>query len=228
MLYWYPRIKDLPIPQPETIIVEVDPRLAYDVADGKAYPYPPTLREAAQQLGYPVFIRSDYLSGKHAWEDTCHVPNGRELDRHVCQVVEETLTCDVMGRPVNAIVFREFIPMASEFTAFYGNMPVNPERRYFVKDGQVLCHHAYWIEEAIEESKAPSAANWRELSRLMNWESSDEIELLTQYALTVAKSVDGYWSVDFCQAKDGRWMLIDMALGQDSWHPEGCSAKPAA
>ena len=32
----------------------------------------------------------------------------------------------------------------------------------------------------------------------------------------------GYWSVDYWKAKDGRWILIDMAEGEKSWHPSKC------
>lgn len=36
----------------------------------------------------------------------------------------------------------------------------------------------------------------------------------------VAKRFEGYWSVDFARLRDGRWVLIDMALGEVSWHPK--------
>jgi hypothetical protein len=125
-----------------------------------------------------------------------------------------------MGLDFKAFAVREYIPMASRFTAFYGDMPVNPERRYFFEYGQILCHHSYWIEEAIEQSKKPSIPNWRAVARELNTETEDEIKLLTNYAEMVAKQFDGYWSVDFCKAKDGRWILIDLATGRKSWHPE--------
>ena len=116
----------------------------------------------------------------------------------------------------SALVFREFIEMDSGYTAFNG-MPVNPERRYFIKDGKVQCRHVYWVEEAIQR---PSVDNWRELSEKMNTETESEITLLTKYAEMVAKEFDGYWSLDFCRGKDGTFYLIDMALGERSWHPE--------
>ena len=59
----------------------------------------------------------------------------------------------------------------------------------------------------------------------MNHESDDEIRFLTNYALTVAKQFEGYWSIDFCKANDGRWILIDMARGKRSWHPENCQRR---
>jgi len=56
----------------------------------------------------------------------------------------------------------------------------------------------------------------------MNDQSADEVELLSGYANQVAGIFPEYWSVDFCKAKDGRWILIDMATGDRSWHDESC------
>jgi len=54
----------------------------------------------------------------------------------------------------------------------------------------------------------------------LNTETEEEVKLLTSYAKMVAEQFKGYWSIDFCKAKDGRWILIDMATGQKSWHPD--------
>lgn len=71
MLYWYPRIKDLCIPQPKTIIIKVDPTIAYDVCEGGQYPQMLEFKKTIEQLGLPVFVRTDQLSGKHDWSNTC-------------------------------------------------------------------------------------------------------------------------------------------------------------
>jgi len=39
-----------------------------------------------------------------------------------------------------SLVFRDYIPMDSGYTAFYGEMPVNPERRYLIKMVEVVAH----------------------------------------------------------------------------------------
>jgi len=125
-LFWHPKVKDLSVPQPKTIIVGVDPNVAWGVIDGKQqYPQMPEFKKAVKDLGLPVFIRTDQLSGKHEWKETCFLnsSDGNDLLRHIYALVEATLGCDVMGRPVNAFVFREYIPMASKYTAFFGQMP---------------------------------------------------------------------------------------------------------
>ncbi len=109
--------------------------------------------------------------------------------------------------------------MDSKYTAFWGEMPVNPERRYFIEDGRVLCHHPYWIKEAIHK---PSVENWESLSDEMNQEPDGEVGLLTNLAEIIGQKVGGFWSVDFCKAKNGGWFFIDMAMGENSWHPEDC------
>ena len=115
--------------------------------------------------------------------------------------------------------------MDTGFNAFYVGMPVNPERRYFVKDGKVICHHPYWIEDAIHGSKEELPENWKEILREMNIEEQGEIDLLTSYAEKIGKVMTGYWSIDFCRTKEGKWLMIDMAMGEESWHQEGCPNK---
>jgi len=135
-------------------------------------------------------------------------------------LVEDSFIADIVGLPVYALVFREYILMKELFTAFYGDMPVNPELRFFVKDGEILCKHWYWCNEAIVN---PSVDNWKKLMDKEKGEITEkEKELLKDYTLKVAEQFEGYWSVDFSKSKDGRWILIDMAVGDRSCHPKNC------
>jgi len=223
MLIWYPKIKDLPIPQPKTEILLLNKKELESLWDESV---PETLTEKVKaicdKMGYPCFLRTDLASAKHSWKKSCFIDGKTELWKHIYEVTSFNLIADILGLDFKALVIREYIPMDTRFTAFWGDMPVNPERRYFIKDGEVLCHHPYWIEEAIAESKPPSVLNWRELAKEMNIETEEEIKLLTTYAKMVAEHFEDYWSIDFCKAKDGRWILIDMATGQRSWHAEDC------
>jgi hypothetical protein len=45
-------------------------------------------------------------------------------------------------------------------------------------------------------------------------------------AETFGKRNPGYWSVDFARTRAGRWVLIDAARGEVSWHPDGCPHNP--
>lgn len=217
MLNWYPKIKDLDIPQPRTEFVLLSKEEYYSTMDAM----PNSITEKVDTLiknkfKLPVFIRTDQSSAKHYWRNTCFY-DGNNLAKHLFELCEFNHCAEMpFGLPFRSIVVREYIEMDSKYKAFE-DMPVNPERRYFIKDREVVCHHFYWIKEAIRD---PSAENWAELSDEMNRETKEEIQLLMEYSKIVANAIEGFWSIDFCKAKDGCWILIDMATGENSWHPE--------
>lgn len=226
MLNWYPRIKDLEIPQPRTVMIDVrDVLQTYDEGDAEAImDLVDKSKGEIRKLGggYPLFLRTDKLSGKHDWSRTCFVKTEKDLQSNIVGLIEASYNCDIIGRPVEALVFREYIKMDSAFRAF-GGLPISRERRYFVECGKVICHHPYWPEGAIEfykwmQVEEPFA--WKEALKLLNTESKTEIGLLSTYASQVSNVLEGYWSVDFCRAANRIWYLIDCALGGDSWHPE--------
>lgn len=222
MFYWYPKIRDLPIPQPKTEMLKIPKasELFRSVCDGDwSYfePFKEKVIATADKIGYPLFVRTDQASGKHGWDETCFVEKAEDLLSHIGGVIEFNELAGIFGLPYTGFAFREYIPMDSGFTAFNGNLPINPERRYFVKDGEVICHHAYWIEEVI---RSPSIPNWKAVLKRMNRQTAEEVNRLGRYARLVSEQIVGAWSVDFCKAKDGEWYLIDMALAEDSWHPK--------
>jgi len=221
LAYWYPKIKGLDIPQPKTEIIPLTDDELNDLCN-EEIPNSVTVKVQKvinEKFKIPVFIRTDLASGKHSWKDSCYYDGQSDLGKHIYEVVVFNLIADIMGLPFKYLVVREFIQMDSKYTAFWGNMPVNPERRYFIENGKVICHHPYWIKEAINN---PSVNNWEELSDEMNIENEEEIKILTGYAEQVSKVLDGFWSVDFCKAKDGKYILIDLANGELSWHPDDC------
>lgn len=229
--HWYPFIKDLDIPQPRTVLApfpedEIQKYLNpdADVYMGKSVDM---VKRAVEKLGddYPVFVRTDLSSAKHMWEKSCFVESEEKLQSCLFEIMCFNHLADMMGLDFIGFVVREYIPMASLYKAF-GGMPVNPERRYFIRAGKIICHHPYWFDGAISGCSfhsPPLPDNWKELSAEMNYESLAEIIILEDYTLKVAEVLDGFWSVDYCKAKDGTWYLIDMALGEKSWHPEDCN-----
>lgn len=223
LLYWWPKIKDLGIPVPRTHIQMVDADAILPAFDGQpmAADLLSELAEASKVFGFPVFLRTDLQSGKHGWEDTCYIAQPDLLMRNMLGVVEENLMGSCMfGDMFRALVFREFLDLEVGFIAFYGNLPVNKERRYFIEDGNILCHHPYWPSESIEEHTQET--DWQEKLATLNEETPKEVKLLSEYALKVSAALPGYWSVDFAKAKDGAWYLIDMALAANSYHWPGC------
>ncbi|NLA24457.1 MAG: ATP-grasp domain-containing protein [Bacteroidales bacterium] len=222
MMYWYPFAELTDIPMPKTIIIWVGNFNLLNMLDNHK-PLPNHIinfiKLGAEEIGYPLFLRTDHASAKHDWKNTCYVPSEDVLMQHVYEVVEFNSMAGIIGLPFQAIVLREYIPLESAFTAFRGDMPVAKERRYFIRDGQVECHHPYWIEEAIKKETTTLPENWQELLKELNKEDEEEINLLTFYAEQLGKYLRQYWSVDFAKGKDGKWYFIDAALGEQSWHP---------
>ncbi len=237
MTYWYPLIKSLPIPQPRTEIVKlnagyfeimavIEPDGNIDAIEAQM----DEIQEACKEVGIPLFLRTSHTSGKHSWKETCFLTDLSKIRRHISALIEDTAMKEI---PIDALVLRKYIEMDSTFTAFSGKMPVNSERRYFINNGKVQCHHSYWIPKAISSAdeayavigKSNLVSNWRELLVELNAESNSEIERLTGWAELVAMKLKGYWSVDFCRAKNGTWYLIDCAQGERSWHPKCQYAK---
>lgn len=220
MCYWWPRIKDLPVPQPETVIIPIDVHALasfWDQDIEPLKPFIPKLETAAAEIGYPLFLRTDILSNKHDWENSCYVEREHDLLDHIWNLADANFS--IFGPSPSALVFRQYVPLASRFTAFRGIMPVAPERRYFVRDGIVECHHPYQPPDSIWGASTP---DWRELLDEMNREPREQIALLSYQARQVGKVLRGYWSVDFALGKDGKWYLIDLAEGAKSYHWEGC------
>ena len=217
MNYWYRKIKHLNIPMPKTKIPVTKPvRDWWRLLDGEdplSEDEKQMIRDAANEVGgYPVFMRSDLCSGKHSFERTCFVQSEDAVIRQIWAIVDENACCDCR---MESIVIREYIPPAATFKAF-GGLPISPERRYFVRDGDVVCHHPYWIEDAIQNA---NHCDWRFLLSVLNNEAATEVPLLTGYAEQVARELGGDWSIDFMLGRDGTWYLIDIATAMQSWHP---------
>ncbi len=225
MLYWYPKIKGLPIPQPKTEIymlkegefLEGDREIAPDSVFFN-------MEDKAKEIGFPLFLRTDFSSCKHSWKKTCYVECIENMPMNIIELMLNSAIQSFMSYSDNALVMREFIKMETAFTAFNGDFPVNKERRYFIKDGKVQCHHPYWYPAAIEGHTREE--NWKELTDKLNAEDEEEIEILTEYAELVGHVLHGYWSVDFAKGIDGTWYLIDMAEGQKSFHWLECEHCP--
>lgn len=222
--YWLPILRSCGVKMPETIIEKADNSII-NILDGKESKrfdnLISRLQKAGDKVGYPCFLRSGHTSHKHGWKDSCCVVKRENMGRHVVDIMEFACCCDMMGLPYDVWAIRELLPLKTSFTAFYGNMPINKERRYFINDGKMICHHPYWPEFVFEDQrKLPD--DWREQLAELNDESEIEIKLLTILSGSVADKFPGYWSVDWAMTTDGGWYAIDMAMGKRSFHWSDC------
>lgn len=225
LCYWYPRISaELPTPKTEIVpLQDGDIDVLFGALDGKRLPdeFKTRIINGAASFDYPLFMRTDFTSGKHDFLDTCFVKGVEQIIQHAVALFEDTICKDIS---LTAFVFREFLQLESGFTAFRG-LPIAKERRYFVEDGKVLCHHPYWPEDAIRGEVTRKGDGWKDILRQLNTETPDEVEILSAMASTFSQRVPGAWSVDFAKTvydcpRD--WILIDAAEAFRSWHPSDC------
>lgn len=221
MLSWFHKISDV-LPVPKTNTMRISTEEAYEVIgllDGNDISESLLwkIKEAANKIGYPLFLRSDQGSAKHDYMRSCHVAGEGELLGHLARLFEWHLMRNLWPQ---AIVFRELLELNAPFKAFHG-LPIAKERRYFVDDGKVMCHHPYWPQDAIEEySGHDLPTNWQAMLSEISIEDDGEVACLTRMAEAFAENVPGFYSVDFAQEIGGKWYMIDAARGELSWHPE--------
>lgn len=220
---WLPAVEASGVPYPETRIIRAPSNLL-SWCDGKEPEgwewFLAALRAAGDAFGYPCFLRTGQTSGKHSWNRTCFIQSADDFPQHVGALVEFSEMADMLGLPYDVWVLRRFLALESTFTAFEG-FPVNRERRYFIRDGEVVCHHCYWPPGAVAEGN-PTAADWRARLADLNRETPEEVELLLTLSAQVAKHLPGSWSVDWAKGKDGVWYCIDAAVASESFHWPDC------
>lgn len=226
MTVWLPAVEKSGVPYPKTIIVKTEVELLRLCDGTKPEGFDAFLDQvklAGREVGFPCFLRTGLTSGKHDWKRTCYVESPDDIAARVGAIVEFSACCDLMGLPTNVWAVREFLAdTAAAFIAFNG-MPVTKERRYFVKDGKVRCHHPYWPAWCIHR---PSVDGWQQMLAQLNQEDEAEIAELTRMAEAVGGIVGGEWSIDFLWTKSRGWVCIDMAQADASFHWVSCPNCP--
>ncbi len=226
MSWWLPRVP-MRIAIPVTRFVGYSGRDSLvDLLDGKVpdgfYKLRTGLTEMGDELGWPIFLRTDYLSGKHSWKNTCYVSGREDVSKHIGALIEHSLMADMETFPVDIWVARKMIPTSPAFIYVPGQMPIVKERRYFVQDGKVVCHHPYWPEDVFND-QCTSRSDWRERLDVINEEPRHEVRLLSKLSSIVATAIGGQWSIDWLWSEsEGKWYLIDMAEAKHSYHWPGC------
>lgn len=216
MRYWFPWIKKLGINIPKTYFVDADYNDLLKMLDGNLpkslAPLLENLKKAVKKVGEPFFMRTAFLSGKHAWADTCYCESFDSIGRNISGLVEATALAWTV--PFGCLVVREFLPLRAGFKAF-NNMPIAREFRFFVKDGEVIHWQPYWPPNSMRNT---TIDNWEELLHGYSQLDYESLGYLTYTAKEAGKKLGGFWSVDFAQHIDQNWYLIDMARGEESFY----------
>lgn len=246
--HWFDAVKNSGVLYPETKIIETDAKLVmipygeYESLNkedkDKIADFFSNIEESLKQiLTYPkAFIRSGQTSAKHNWKNTCYIDllecNSLEkrikyISDHILSIVEFSEMAGIVGLPTNIWVIREFLELNTVFEAFYGKMPINREYRFFADNKFVYHVQPYWPKKAfkdefkdkdkvqVNESKFP---NWEKQLQEINTISKEEYEFLKEEVIKITSQLDGSWSVDMSQHKDGRWFCTDMAIASMSFH----------
>ena len=215
--FWYPRLFRAGFPTPKTIIIHSNVNFEQLSWEGKAEgldEFYEEVKSACLKIGLPSFLRTGYSSNKHDWEQSCFVQDVNKIPSHIRNLADHSglMTIDRFT-PCDFWAIREFLKTKPYMNAFDGNMPITQERRYFVRDGKVECHHSYWPREAFKD------LDDEKFAKLSEFLPEDEKEL-EKMAIYVSKLFSGYWSYDFLKAENGQWYLTDMAIGERSYHIE--------
>jgi hypothetical protein len=241
---WFPRLLDagLPVPRTEIIKTKIDLASILDGETPDGYDYEDFLEEleaAAMRISPtgPWFLRTGLGSGKHEWKKTCFVTDLESLWQHVSALVNWSNCVDFFGLAHDVWVVREMLPTEPILALpGYGDMPLVPEIRAFVRDGEIVCRHEYWPVNAIDDGlrvygpskrlvspeteEARLARSHALYSRLIGPVEMEESRELAQRTADVFKG-DGAWSVDLLKTKNG-WYVTDCADAAMSFHMPGC------
>lgn len=226
MTYWWPTIRDLDVPTPETVRVECERAEVEDSSEAEGgftvmRPRDGDMLDAIYEVGGPpAFFRSDQMSAKHRMEGGSKITSDKPNDfaENIWKVIE--MNTMAMGVPDPKCYYvREWLDLYAPYKAFRGT-PIAAELRYFVLDGKIHDYGFYWPQEAI---RRPDAEDWEALHhQLKDTALQDKhVRRTADLAERVGAEFDGYWSVDFAMTADLEWYCIDMARGEASWHPEG-------
>ena len=242
MSYWLPILleNNLPVPYSRQIqATKEEVENLFDVYDGA------TPKEVMQlvdrivdamvrmQTGLgllvpPFFLRTDYTSAKHDWENSCYIKdsNPKTILRHILNIYEYA-ECHFMPF-VDTWYIRDMLPV-QHYGIFrnYGNMPLTREYRFFVNDNNIECWHPYWPDDSFEQGGVEWTTEYpwdgcayhikKSLEHLDHNESKEVFALARKAGLALG----GYWSVDI-MASDLGWHIIDCAEGLKSWHHHEC------
>lgn len=226
--YWQPPLVSLsdgyPIRVADSEFIEFDFFEAVAMADtGEMDAYPrEELEAAADRLGYPVYVRSDLTSGKGRGTRAIRADSASDLPRAIGNT---TMEAAIHDQVFSWMMLREWIDIETEFANSDG-LDIGAEFRLFATPETHECSHYYWPEESIKQADVPED-EWKaarnKMAQIDLPAFLGDVAMAAADAVDVEQSPDDHgreWSVDFARDVDGDWWLIDMALAEQSHHPE--------
>lgn len=224
MAHWFPKLRDLDVPTPETKPLPLkrreDKPPTWDTRDAI---------ELVESFGGEAFVRSGYTSADYPHENGSRINNSTEKEVEMT-LLELASQHSMMEMPFGEKFWmREWLDLNY---CEYARENLVPEIRAFVRDGSVVCYHPR-LEgfDSVCDKHRSVAEDYIEHGWNNGAESEDSV---SEYAQRVADEFsDGWWSVDFVLERGSwEWYCTDMALDavyeRDgeirgvSGHPEDC------
>jgi hypothetical protein len=226
--YWFPLLEKAGLPVPKTEIIHASDEEVSGIwksfekteFDPAIFPLVERIKEGADKIGYPCFLRTDHFSGKHNWDRCCFLKSPDDIANQVKEIAYFWECVNMFAPKCDVWVVREFLPtIPVGVCTGYGNMPICKEFRFFVEDGEIICFHPYWPQKAFEQGDAVFDAG-RDFSyeRFCTAYNEDE---LRELAMAAGRACPGKWSIDLLETERG-WFITDMAEAHKSFHWEGC------
>src|SRR5437870_8174778 len=106
MAFWFPRVADLRVPRTVFVAIPTEASGKW-LEQGVPDWYVEQVAKAAAFTAFPLFMRTDYASGKHRWKDSCYVPDRESFGRHIHTVMEENERKGVGATLYKWLVLRE-------------------------------------------------------------------------------------------------------------------------
>lgn len=149
--------------------------------------------KAAQEIGYPIFIKGSIKSNKEEGWDACVAQNSEQALR----IAEDLFARQ--GRSRGHVILREVVKLRKIPTT-YDKFPLGREYRVFLYAKEPLAYGFYW-EEQVEESVLTTAEQAQMLGLAV--EASRRLDV-------------PFLSVDVGQLESGEWIIVEVGDAQFS------------
>ena len=229
--YWYPKVKDLGIATPKTVILPLP-----DAVIEASFMERPgdretilsfvekVLRPTVDRFPGEVFLKNGAFSDKFHFGD-CH-PKDKSVEtlmRCLLSIQEASFIYDTGGNA--EFVVREYIPAPEGTPTIYGGMPLRTEIRLFYDfDTHTPLYTAnYWdwgychdpICDRSDADRENYEKAWPVMARQYAEKAPVIVPEVSRY-LKKATGLQGIWSVDLLLDHNDKVWLIDMAPGNRS------------
>ena len=233
MSFWWPRLKRLPVPTPETVEIDITKyyshRESMVILDREVAE---VLVDAISRHGFtpPVFLRGEYSSGKFDYPQTCFLDSLEYEDilHHLAAILQDEAGNGFYSRK---IYIRRYYPPETIFTVV---KPVGPKKipwfpiakevRVYVYNGRPRYWVRYWSINSIKHNWNNKLyilpSNWRSIWRRRYRITPIDLKILYRHSMAIASNFEGDWAIDYMKTVDARWLLIDMGDIRVSWRPE--------